>query len=350
MKSKVIAALVLAAPLATIGAASAQQMSAEEFVQKVAISDMFEVQSGRLAANQAEDEDVKSFGGKMSDDHKQTTDDLLELVQEQNINVELPKALDQDHQAKLDKLKESSGNEFDRSYVPMQVQAHETAVDLFDKYAKNGDNEKLKDWAEDTLPTLQDHLKEAKALNEEMKAEPATAEPGDQNAREGKEDQESAARDETREGAKVSEQTAGSDIKFVTRQEPKDWSAEALIGRTVENAQGENLGEINNVILNEKGSVVAVVIGVGGFLGIGEKDVGVPFDALEYRAQEQRSDRTDTGTGEQTQDRAASRFDTEHANIDIVLNATQEQLEKAPQFVWLDEQDTEGERDERSTR
>jgi PRC-barrel domain len=52
----------------------------------------------------------------------------------------------------------------------------------------------------------------------------------------------------------------------------------------VENAQGENLGEINNVIINEKGDVVAAIIGVGGFLGIGEKNVGVPFDALEFRA------------------------------------------------------------------
>ena len=48
--------------------------------------------------------------------------------------------------------------------------------------------------------------------------------------------------------------------------------------------KAENLGEINNVIINEKGDVVAAIIGVGGFLGIGEKNVGVPFDALEFRA------------------------------------------------------------------
>ena len=84
-----------------------------------------------------------------------------------------------------------------------------------------------------------------------------------------------------------------SNIKYITRQAPTDWTAEALIGRTVENANGDNLGEINNVIINEKGDVVAVVIGVGGFLGIGEKNVGVPFEQLDFRTAEAIKDRTD---------------------------------------------------------
>ena len=54
-----------------------------------------------------------------------------------------------------------------------------------------------------------------------------------------------------------------------------------MISKTVQNTGGQSLGEINNVILNEKGKVVAVTIGVGGLLGLGEKDVGVPFDALK---------------------------------------------------------------------
>ena len=70
------------------------------------------------------------------------------------------------------------------------------------------------------------------------------------------------------------------------------------IGRTVENANGDNLGEINNVIINEKGDVVAVVIGVGGFLGIGEKNVGVPFDELDFKTAEAMKDRTDNATRE----------------------------------------------------
>ena len=134
----------------------------------------------------------------------------------------------------------------------------------------------------------------------------------------------------------------------MTRQAPTDWSAEALIGRTVENINGENLGDINNVVLNEKGDVVAVTIGVGGFLGLGEKDVGVPFDALEFRTEKDITEQsTDTKAKESKEERAeearearAARYDTEHADIQVILDATREQLESAPAFVWLDQQNT----------
>jgi PRC-barrel domain len=136
-----------------------------------------------------------------------------------------------------------------------------------------------------------------------------------------------------------------SKVNYLTRQAPTDWTAEALIGRTVENGNGDNLGEINNVVINENGNVVAVVVGVGGFLGIGEKDVGVPFDALDFRtdAQMDRSDSASTAdrADRRTDDRTA-RFDTEHDNMRIVLMTSKEDLEGAPDYAWLDEQETDG--------
>lgn len=341
----IAAAVLLAAPALAVGTASAQQLSAQDFAKKVAISDMFEIQSGQLAADKAQSEDVRSFGQEMVDDHTETSEDLRELVKDEKINVELPTQLDKDHQAKLDQLKNSASNQFDQTYVSQQVQAHQNAVKLFENYSKNGENEELREWAEDTLPSLQEHLKDAQALSEDLKAAPAMA------TDDGKESQKGAALDDKGD-RKETTQSASTNIKFVTRQEPKDWSAEALIGRTVENSQGENLGEINNVILNEKGSVVAVTIGVGGFLGIGEKDVGVPFDALRFQAEEraERSAQTDDRNQTDRQGRTATRYDSEHDNVRIVLNATQEQLERAPQFVWLGEQDRESASEERVVR
>jgi hypothetical protein len=142
----------------------------------------------------------------------------------------------------------------------------------------------------------------------------------------------------------IVEQKAGANtrkVNYLTRQAPTDWTAEALIGRTVENGNGDNLGEINNVVINENGNVVAVVIGVGGFLGIGEKDVGVPFDVLDFRtdAQMDRSDSTSTADrAEKRADDRSARFDTEHDNMRIVLTTSKEDLEAAPDYAWLDEQ------------
>jgi sporulation protein YlmC with PRC-barrel domain len=57
-------------------------------------------------------------------------------------------------------------------------------------------------------------------------------------------------------------------------------TADQLIGQNVRNANGENIGEINDVVLNKDKAVFAI-LDVGGFLGIGEKQVAVPFERLQ---------------------------------------------------------------------
>ncbi|MCY1665113.1 PRC-barrel domain-containing protein [Rhizobium sp. SL86] len=59
------------------------------------------------------------------------------------------------------------------------------------------------------------------------------------------------------------------------------WRVSDLEGKTVYGSEGENIGEINDVLVSQDGSVNAVIIGVGGFLGIGEKDVAVQMSALQ---------------------------------------------------------------------
>jgi sporulation protein YlmC with PRC-barrel domain len=59
-------------------------------------------------------------------------------------------------------------------------------------------------------------------------------------------------------------------------------SAEALVGKTVKNATNESVGKINDVYLDANGAVKLVVVSVGGFLGVGSKDVGVPWSDLKF--------------------------------------------------------------------
>ena len=325
---------------------AAQAPTTADFVNTVAISDMFEIQSGQLAADKAQNSDVKSFGQEMVDDHSKTSDQLKDLVKDEDIKAQLPAALDDKHQAKIDKLKGLSGKQFDKAYVEMQVKAHEKAVSLFEAYAAAGENDDLKDWAGDTVPTLKEHLKEAQDLNAKVDqvAEANDTDKADDRAM--RDDNAMAMTDDDAKAKPVQK----SNIKYVTRQAPSDWTAEALIGRTVENSNGDNLGEINNVIINEKGDVVAVVIGVGGFLGIGEKNVGVPFDELDFMTAEAMKDRTAETRDEKAErkeEAKQARFDTEHSDIRIVLNTTKEDLEAAPAFAWLDEQNKENAKRER---
>lgn len=69
---------------------------------------------------------------------------------------------------------------------------------------------------------------------------------------------------------------------FVTQQPADQWLASGLIGQDVVNASGESIGEIDDLLLDKSGRVASAVIGVGGFLGIGEKRVAMPFVSLTF--------------------------------------------------------------------
>ncbi|MES2196278.1 MAG: DUF4142 domain-containing protein [Pseudomonadota bacterium] len=138
--------------------------STPDFVKQVAISDMFEIESNKLAlekGNAAE----KGFASQMVKDHTKTSSELKELVSGGKVKAELPTALDSAHQSKLDKLKSKSGKDFSSDFDSMQQDAHKDAVSLFERYAKGGDNADLKNWAGKTLPALKHHYEMAQALN-----------------------------------------------------------------------------------------------------------------------------------------------------------------------------------------
>jgi putative membrane protein len=72
-------------------------------------------------------------------------------------------------QKELDKLTAAKPEDFAAEYDPMQVTAHKAALSLFVRYAKRGDNAKLKDPVGKTLPALQHHLDMAQGMNKSRK-------------------------------------------------------------------------------------------------------------------------------------------------------------------------------------
>lgn len=135
----------------------------EDFVMQVAVSDMFEIESSKLAQSKANGAS-KTFADHMVMDHTKTSTELKGLVSAGTVKATLPTALDSAHQSKLDKLKSLNGAEFTKQYNSDQVAAHKDAVDLFERYAKGGDNAELKSWAGKTVPALQAHYKMAQDL------------------------------------------------------------------------------------------------------------------------------------------------------------------------------------------
>ena len=83
-----------------------------------------------------------------------------------------------------------------------------------------------------------------------------------------------------------SEAEAGG-IQFITEQSPDQWRGSTLIGINVVGPNEEKIGAISEVLVDHSGDAQAAVIGVGGFLGIGQKDVAIPFKTLKWVSHEE---------------------------------------------------------------
>lgn len=74
--------------------------------------------------------------------------------------------------------------------------------------------------------------------------------------------------------------------QFVTEQSSNQWLGSKMIGLNVYDPQDNKIGDISQILLDHNGNVDAVVIGVGGFLGVGEKNVALPFKSLQWVSQQ----------------------------------------------------------------
>lgn len=139
-------------------------MSATDFVQTVAASDAFEIQSSELATQRGTRQDVKDFASEMVTAHRQTTSELTQLTSANSMPAPSPQ-LSATQQAGLNNLRNQSGASFDDAYVDAQVTAHENAVRAFEEFASAGEAGPLRDWAQRTLPSLRQHLQHAQQLD-----------------------------------------------------------------------------------------------------------------------------------------------------------------------------------------
>ncbi|HEY7384384.1 MAG TPA: PRC-barrel domain-containing protein [Beijerinckiaceae bacterium] len=86
----------------------------------------------------------------------------------------------------------------------------------------------------------------------------------------------------------------------MTQQETDQWRGSKLVGLDVYGSDNEKIGDINDVLVDRQGNLEAIVIGVGGFLGIGEKSVAIPFKSVEFVDTPRASTRTSDATSRST--------------------------------------------------
>jgi putative membrane protein len=153
-----------------VGTVSAEMTSTTKgFVTAAATSDMYEVTAGKVALQRAQSPDVKAFAQKMVDAHTMTTQKLKSILASHNVDAAPPAHVDTRRQAMLDDLRGAKAADFDHRYITQQVAAHKEADILFRGYAKDGDNNAIKDFAATTDKDIKMHLSMAQQLNNSIK-------------------------------------------------------------------------------------------------------------------------------------------------------------------------------------
>jgi putative membrane protein len=173
MRNRLLIASLSGAALIALSWSAFAADTAQDFVNKAAVGGMFEVETSKLADDAAQDAAVKDFAHMMVTDHTAANTKLKAIAEKQKLTV--PTALDEQHQAELDKLKDTKNASFDQPYVNMQRDAHKEAVSLFESYAKDGDNAALKAFAGETLPTLKMHQEKIETIGSGTATQPAAS-------------------------------------------------------------------------------------------------------------------------------------------------------------------------------
>ena len=154
-------------PAATIPTPS-NEAAAPDFVAKAAASDMFEIEAAKLAATKAKSPEVKTFAADMVTAHTKTTEGLKKAIADSGQTaLALPTVLPSDLQGKLTDL--GKADNFDKAYMDNQVDAHQAALDVLQRYAQDGDVPAIRAFAATTAPTVQQHLDKARAVRDAVK-------------------------------------------------------------------------------------------------------------------------------------------------------------------------------------
>jgi putative membrane protein len=137
-------------------------LSDKKFVRDAAQGGMAEVELGKLATEKASSDDVKKFGQRMVDDHTKAADQLKQVASSEGI--QLPQGLSAKDKMTEERLSKLSGEQFDKAYMADMVKDHTQDVTEFQHESHSGKDAAVKNLASQTLPTIEDHLKQAKEI------------------------------------------------------------------------------------------------------------------------------------------------------------------------------------------
>ena len=135
----------------------------KQFARMAASGGMAEIEAAQLAQQRAGSPQVRQFASRMIADHTDANNELQQIAEQENID--LPSQPDSKDMTAVKRLSGMNGTQFDQAYAQQELRDHQQDVALFRKEAQSGRDQALKEYAQKTLPTLQQHLQMAQGLN-----------------------------------------------------------------------------------------------------------------------------------------------------------------------------------------
>ena len=231
-----------------------------EFITDAIQGDNSEIMLGQMAEEKGGSQQVKDFGKTLVADHSKAEASTVAKA----LGVTPPDTPTAEAKEEQKKLSTMSGEGFDQEFASYMVMDHKKDIQAFQDQVKGNDGH-TNALASKQLPVLQKHLKMAQTITE---------------------------------GASQNGTAAGTLSDTSTQESPNQWRASKLAGVAIYGPEKKDVGKITDVLLSKDGKADLIIIGVGGFLGIGEKDVAVPFDQVKFTDQPMNSSAPDKAMGD----------------------------------------------------
>jgi putative membrane protein len=145
------------------------------FLREAASANLMEVTLGRVAQSRGSDTRVKDFGGRMVTDHTNLQQQLTTFTSTYGIGF--TPGLSAQQQQEVNRLQSLSGSAFDREYITMMVQNHQTDVSKFEDESRDADSPRVRELATQSLPVLRQHLSLAQRVAGLINVQVATTSP-----------------------------------------------------------------------------------------------------------------------------------------------------------------------------
>ena len=141
--------------------------SGQDYAAMVAASDLYEIESARLAMEKSENAEIDALADMIVTDHEKSTADLKAAVGEAQPPITVTPEMNAEQQANMEALRAADAAMFDRTYLQQQVMAHQKALDMVRGYAESGDVPALQQHASSVVGPIQRHLDRARQLLEQ---------------------------------------------------------------------------------------------------------------------------------------------------------------------------------------